>query len=80
MVFGGTGFEFGVEQLSRLQQQLLGFVMIDAASREEALEIASGIPIAEWGSIEVRAAFTASPGLTITSITGTSLKSPISGT
>jgi hypothetical protein len=39
------------------KEQLLGFVMIDAASREEALEIASGIPIAEWGTIEVRAVY-----------------------
>ena len=39
------------------KEQLLGFVMIDAASREEALEIAAGIPIAEWGSIEVRAVY-----------------------
>jgi hypothetical protein len=39
------------------KEQLLGFVMIDAASREEAMEIASGIPIAEWGTIEVRAVY-----------------------
>jgi len=39
------------------KEQLLGFVMIDADSREEALEIAAGIPIAEWGAIEVRAVY-----------------------
>ena len=39
------------------KEQLLGFVMIDASSREEALEIAGGIPIAEWGTIEVRAVY-----------------------
>lgn len=39
------------------KEQLLGFVMIDAGSREEALEIAAGVPIAEWGSIEVRAVY-----------------------
>lgn len=39
------------------KEQLLGFVMLDAASREEALEIAAGIPIAQWGSIEVRAVY-----------------------
>jgi len=37
------------------KEQLLGFLMIEADSREDALEIASGIPIAEWGTIEVRA-------------------------
>lgn len=39
------------------KEQLLGFVMIDAASQEEALKIAADIPIAEWGSIEVRAVY-----------------------
>ncbi len=39
------------------KEQLLGFVMIDASSREEAIEIASGIPIAEWGAVEVRAVY-----------------------
>ena len=39
------------------KEQLLGFVMIEAESREEALAIAAGIPIAEWGSIEVRAVY-----------------------
>ena len=35
------------------KEQLLGFVMLEAESLEEALEIAGGIPIAEWGTIEV---------------------------
>jgi hypothetical protein len=39
------------------KEQLLGFVMVAAASLEEALEIAGGIPIAEFGSIEVRAVY-----------------------
>ncbi|MEQ1943567.1 YciI family protein [Mesorhizobium sp. VNQ89] len=39
------------------KEQLLGFLMIEADSREDALEIASGIPIAEWGTIEVRAVY-----------------------
>jgi hypothetical protein len=39
------------------KEQLLGFVMVEAASLEEALEIAGGIPIAEFGSIEVRAVY-----------------------
>lgn len=39
------------------KEQLLGFVMLQAASREEALEIAGGIPVAEWGAIEVRAVY-----------------------
>lgn len=41
------------------REQLLGFVMIDTDSREEALEIASEIPIAEWGAIEVRPVYEA---------------------
>lgn len=39
------------------KEQLLGFVMLEAASLEEALEIAGGIPIAEFGTIEVRAVY-----------------------
>lgn len=39
------------------REHLLGFVMIEAANREEAQEIAAGIPIAEWGTIEVRAVY-----------------------
>ena len=36
------------------KEQLLGFVMLEAETLDEALEIAGGFPIAEWGSIEVR--------------------------
>ena len=36
------------------KEQLLGFVMIEAADAEEALEIAGRIPLAEIGAIEVR--------------------------
>ena len=39
------------------KEQLLGFVMLEADSLDEALEIAGGIPIAEWGTIEVRAVY-----------------------
>jgi len=39
------------------KEQLLGFVMVDAGSLEEALELAGGIPIAEFGTIEVRAVY-----------------------
>ena len=36
------------------KEQLAGFYMIDAADRDEAVEIASKIPPARLGSIEVR--------------------------
>ena len=39
------------------KEQLLGFVMLEAESLDEALRIAGGIPIAEWGTIEVRAVY-----------------------
>jgi hypothetical protein len=39
------------------KEQLLGFVMLEADSLDEALEIAGDIPIAEWGTIEVRAVY-----------------------
>ncbi|TIL33080.1 YciI family protein [Mesorhizobium sp.] len=39
------------------KEQLLGFVMIEAADLDEALEIAGGIPLAEIGTIEVRAIY-----------------------
>lgn len=39
------------------KEQLLGFVMIEAESLDEALKIAGDIPIAEWGTIEVRAIY-----------------------
>ncbi|TGQ49969.1 YciI family protein [Mesorhizobium sp. M1C.F.Ca.ET.193.01.1.1] len=39
------------------KEQLLGFVMIEAADLDEALEIAEGIPLAEFGTVEVRAIY-----------------------
>lgn len=36
------------------KEQLGGFYMIDAADLNEALQIASRIPGARWGSVEVR--------------------------
>jgi hypothetical protein len=36
------------------KEQLLGFVMIEAKDQEEALAIASNIPLAEVGTIELR--------------------------
>jgi hypothetical protein len=39
------------------KEQLLGFVMLEAESLDEALAIAGDIPIAEWGSVEVRAVY-----------------------
>ena len=39
------------------KEQLLGFVMLESHSLEEALKIAGDIPIAEWGTIEVRAVY-----------------------
>ncbi|CCV10671.1 YciI family protein [Mesorhizobium sp. STM 4661] len=39
------------------KEQLLGFVMIEAENLDEALEIAGGIPLAELGTIEVRAIY-----------------------
>ena len=36
------------------KEQLAGFYLIDAADMEEAIEVASGIPPARIGSIEVR--------------------------
>jgi hypothetical protein len=40
------------------KEQLLGFVMIEAGSLDEALAIAGNIPLAELGTIEVRAIYT----------------------
>lgn len=37
------------------KEQLLGFVMIEAENLDEALAIAGDIPLAEIGTIEVRA-------------------------
>ena len=39
------------------KEQLLGFVMIEADTLEHALEIAGEIPLAEIGTIEVRAIY-----------------------
>jgi hypothetical protein len=39
------------------KEQLLGFVMIEADTLEEALDIAADIPLAELGTIEVRAIY-----------------------
>ena len=39
------------------KEQLLGFVMIEAKDLDEALEIAADIPLAELGTIEVRAIY-----------------------
>ncbi|RWM35675.1 YciI family protein [Mesorhizobium sp.] len=39
------------------KEQLLGFVMVEAADLDEALQIADGIPLAELGTVEVRAIY-----------------------
>ncbi len=39
------------------KEQLIGFVMIEAADLDEALEIASNIPLAAMGQVEVRAVY-----------------------
>jgi hypothetical protein len=39
------------------KEQLLGFVMVEAENLDEALDIAAGIPLAEMGTIEVRAIY-----------------------
>lgn len=39
------------------KEQLLGFVMVEAADLAEALKIADGIPLAELGTVEVRAIY-----------------------
>ncbi len=39
------------------KEQLLGFVMIEANDLDEAMGIAAGIPLAELGTIEVRAVY-----------------------
>lgn len=36
------------------KEQLLGFVIVEASGKEEASNIAAGIPIAKFGTIEVR--------------------------
>ncbi|ANN56230.1 dehydrogenase [Mesorhizobium sp. SEMIA 3007] len=40
------------------KEQLLGFVMVEADTLDEALDIAAGIPLAELGTVEVRAIYT----------------------
>ena len=39
------------------KEQLLGFVMVEAADLDEALKIAEGIPLAELGTVEIRAIY-----------------------
>lgn len=39
------------------KEQLLGFLMIEAKDLEEAVDIAGQVPLAEIGSIEVRAIY-----------------------
>ncbi|MBZ9737751.1 MULTISPECIES: YciI family protein [unclassified Mesorhizobium] len=39
------------------KEQLLGFVMVEAGTLDEALDIAAGIPLAELGTVEVRAIY-----------------------
>ncbi|MFD2056535.1 YciI family protein [Mesorhizobium calcicola] len=39
------------------KEQLLGFVMVEAKDLDEALDIAAGIPLAEIGTVEVRAIY-----------------------
>ena len=36
------------------KEQMGGFILIDAVDRAEAIEIAAGIPLARFGTIEVR--------------------------
>jgi hypothetical protein len=36
------------------KEHLCGFILIEAADRDEAIRVASGIPMAKYGSIEVR--------------------------
>ena len=43
------------------KEHLGGFILIDAADMNEALEIAAGIPLAKLGSIEVRPIMQISP-------------------
>ncbi|MBZ9846015.1 MULTISPECIES: YciI family protein [unclassified Mesorhizobium] len=39
------------------KEQLLGFVMVEAADLAEALDIAAKIPLAELGTVEIRAIY-----------------------
>jgi hypothetical protein len=36
------------------KEQLLGFILIDAADEQDTLDIAAGIPLAKLGTVEVR--------------------------
>lgn len=36
------------------KEHLCGFILVEAADQEEAVRLASGIPMARYGSIEVR--------------------------
>lgn len=40
------------------KEHLCGFILIEAASQDEAVRLASGIPMAKYGSIEVRPVYT----------------------
>lgn len=42
------------------KEHLSGFILVDAADMNEALELAAGIPLAKLGSIEVRPVMTMS--------------------
>lgn len=39
---------------SETKEQLLGFILIDAANEHDALDTAAGIPLAKLGTVEVR--------------------------
>jgi hypothetical protein len=43
---------------SETKEQLLGFLLIEAKDREEAIALASRVPMARYGRIEIRAAGT----------------------
>jgi hypothetical protein len=36
------------------KEHLCGFILIEAADRDEAVHVAAGIPLAKYGSVEVR--------------------------
>jgi hypothetical protein len=40
---------------SETKEQLLGFILIEAKDHDDAIEVASKIPLARLGSVEVRA-------------------------
>lgn len=40
------------------KEQMIGFLLIEAGSMDEAVEIAKGVPLAQTGTIEVREIFT----------------------